>query len=175
MIRRAALIAAMALALAGCVDTQSSAPASRNDIRPGPHQVDGVDAMMMFKRICVEPSPTFADTRSIIATLPFQQHPATGTYYHRNLDLSVKLTPVAGGGVCSMVFASKDESSQLALMMSLAGASFNDSNRVGSEIFIDPDASRSSTNLAGGAQLVFHPLGRKAGKNYYKAAITTAN
>ena len=161
------LLAALAILVAGCMETQPTTAVSRGDVRPGTHQVDGIIASGLFGQICVETSPKFSRTRSVIAALPFMQHPETGTYYHQNLDLSVKLTNGANDSTCSMVFASKDSPMQLSIIMSVAAGS--------PSIGIDPSGHSSSTTLPNGAQMRFLSVGRTAGKNYYTAAINAAN
>ena len=169
MIRRVFLVIGLSIGLSGCVETQPPAQTSRSTVVPGTHPVDPDTAVSILSDICVDTLPRFAKAPAVLAKMPFQQHPQTGTYYHRSLDLSIKLHSDKGRKICSMVFASKDDPAQLALLIPIAAASPQNKQI---DVFVTPDMSQSTATLPRGAQLTFQPIGRDAGRNYYNATVT---
>ncbi len=165
-----------ALALSACTQTtqlpETPDPAARSQsVGPGPGLVQGAQASTMFKQICVDTLPRFAGAKKSIGALPFRKHPKTGTYFHTDLDLSIKIGKFAGSSQnrCSMVFASRDDPTQLALFMSLGVKSSAASGNV--PIGVDAKAGAAGMNLSGGAKFTFAPTGRSDGRNYYRAVI----
>ncbi|MGB5069289.1 MAG: hypothetical protein WBO29_18175 [Albidovulum sp.] len=156
-----------ALVLGGCVtpDPASQAPVSApaTDVGPGPAQADGTSAGVIFSSVCADTAPSFRQAPAILAKMPFRQHPTTGTYYHQNLDLSVKLMPKR----CSMVFSSRENPMQLGLGLAAFAAVDSGSNQMG----IDPDTGASATKGKGGTAFEFVPLGRANGRNMYRAVL----
>ncbi len=170
MIRSISLVIALSLGLIGCVETQPPAQTSPSAVVPGTHPVDSASAMSLISDICVDTLPRFANAPAVLAKMPFQQNPQTGTYYHRSLDLSIKLHTDKGRKICSMVFVSKDDPAQLALLIPIAASSQGGGNK----ILVGPDMSQSAVALAGGARLTFQPIGQNAGKKYYNITVTAA-
>lgn len=154
------------LALAACVSSDptpsANIPVGRSDLGPGAQEVDGLIAATMFRRVCVDTAPSFARARSEIAAMPFVQHPETGTYYHRNLNLSFKLLD-SGPKRCSIVFGSNESAGQLAIFMATSTGSQN--------IAIDPSTNTSTAQLPNGAQFGFEKTSRYQNTNYYNAFI----
>ncbi|MCX8508083.1 MAG: hypothetical protein ORN49_04255, partial [Rhodobacteraceae bacterium] len=117
----AGLIAAMALSACLSEKTNVTKPAldkmgeqvAQSDVGPGPDQANGINASMIFGDVCVATAPSFRKAPAVMAKMPFRQHPGTGTYYHQNLDLWIKLMPKR----CSMVFTSEDDPTELGMMM----------------------------------------------------------
>ncbi len=144
---RLTLLAAI-LSLAGCVATEGGAPAT-TEVGPGNSLVDAVTAGSMFAIVCAETAPSFANAPAELASLPFVRHPETGTYYHHNLNLSIKLMPKA----CSMVFASNEDASVIGLILAsgVSGQSGSKSN----EIAVNPDSGNASANGPGGTKMRF--------------------
>jgi hypothetical protein len=54
----------------------------------------------MFARVCLLTTPAFAGAPRVISEYPFTQSAQTGTYFHNQLDLSIKVTDER----CSLVF-----------------------------------------------------------------------
>ncbi len=102
------LPAVLALAL-----TLSPAGLAAQEVGPGPSSVPGTEAVQMFMRICAATLPVFRGAEQVIAGYPLRQHPDTGTYFHTDLDLSVKLHVLDGDAVCSLVFSSPDSEQAL--------------------------------------------------------------
>lgn len=108
MIRRVLLCA---LLLAGCdqpleqtADTPASQPVTRSATAgPGPQLVAPAQATALYSDLCLATAPTFDALPNLIEA-PFVQHSRTGTYYHPQLNLSVKLVDLSGDLYCSMVF-----------------------------------------------------------------------
>ena len=155
------------VSLAGCVtpdaSTVAATPAQSSQVGPGAEPVDGFFAVTIFKSVCSDTAPSFKKASAIMAKMPFRQHPVTGTYYHQNLDLSVKLMPKR----CSMVFSSKEKPTQLGLVLALEAGLDSGSN----EIWVDPDNGASVTKGKDGTTFEFAPLGRANGRNMYRAVL----
>lgn len=171
-VRFAGLIAAVTLS--ACVSSAPSPPSAeaaklaeqvaQSDIGPGPDQVEGIGASMIFGDVCVATAPSFRKAPAVMAQMPFRQHPGTGTYYHQNLDLSIKLMPKR----CSMVFTSKDDPGELGIMMAISPAT---SDQGSGSMDVNPDTGASATMTKSGAKIEFEPMGRKNGRNWYRAVI----
>ena len=97
--------------------------------------------------------------------MPFRQRFGTGTYYHQNLDLSIKLLPKR----CSMVFSSTDKPIQLGIVLSAATAIPRGDGPA--DIGLDPDNGRASAIGKGGTRLEFEPMGRIDGRLMYRAVL----
>lgn len=92
------------------VAQKAAQTAQEKGITIGEGEVDANTASLMFKSICVDPFPDFTRSKEAIANHPFNQNPESGTYYHNDLSLSVKLAEEPGKlKSCSMVFRSDDE------------------------------------------------------------------
>jgi hypothetical protein len=96
-----------ALGLAACDDLPTGAPGpgvqvSAGDVGPGPDAADPAVAGDLFARVCEASAPSFAEAPAILRGLPFAQRPATGTWYHRQLDLSIRINP-GNPESCSLV------------------------------------------------------------------------
>ena len=113
MMRRGIVIACFALA--GCVTPQGGVP-TRGEVGPGNARVDATFAALTFSDVCGKTAPSFAKAPAAMQSLPFAQHPETGTYYHKNFDLSIKLMPKR----CSMVFRSGNDTMMIGI--AVAGA-----------------------------------------------------
>ena len=112
---------AAALILAAC---PLPAAAQQAPVEPGPNAVDPLDAAVLFQQVCTASAPDFTGVPKVLSALPFQQHPETGTFYHRDLDLSFKVQDRDGEMQCSMVFGTEmlDSSDTLALTLAGSGA-----------------------------------------------------
>lgn len=142
--------------------------AATAEIVPGTGYVGTSIAMSLFQDACLETMPTFKFENTELAKSMFRQNPKTGTYYHQNLDLSVKVQKVGAGKACSMVFSSKEEPSQLAIGMSLLPATVSGSSNPTIDFTSD---NSTSVQLARGAKFTFVTTGRNNGRNYYRAAV----
>lgn len=158
-----ALIAAFALA--GCVP--ASAPdgakgaAGGVAVGPGPSVADGISASGIFGQVCGTTAPGFGAAPAQLTKMPFRQHPTTGTYYHQNLDLSVKLMPKR----CSMVFSSRDPAMELGIIMAAGiGGTSND-------LGIDPATGATYRRGPKGTSFEFEPLGTANGRPMYRAVL----
>ena len=85
------------LTLGACVGT----PPVSADAGPGTRSADPRTAAEVFTAACIRTLPDFAGTPFAIAQFPMTQNMETGTYFHNDLDLSVKLI----GDDCSIVFS----------------------------------------------------------------------
>ncbi len=112
------LLSAAVLVLAACVEQT----ASSGDVGPGPELADPVIASMMFSDVCVDTAPSFAGAPRVLQSLPFRQHPETGTYYHTNLNLSFKVFSDGGRRICSIVFATDEAPGPTTLILAATGA-----------------------------------------------------
>lgn len=144
MLRRGVLVACFALA--GCVAPQGVAPTS-GEVGPGSARVDAMDAAFIFSDVCVKTAPGFAKAPAAMQSMPFAQHPETGTYYHKNLDLSIKLMPKR----CSMVFRSGDDTMMVGIAMSGAVPA--------PEIALDPITDGTTAKGPKGTTLTVSPVG----------------
>jgi len=155
------------LALAACMNAEPSAPAAipvgSRDTGPGPDDADGLMSAMMFGRVCVDTAPSMARARQEIASLPFVQHPETGTYYHTNVNLSFKLG-TGGDRSCSMVFGTREEAGGLAILFAATTGA--------SSIELDPDRGSAAANLPNGGRFSFRPGTRHGGLTFYNAYIS---
>jgi hypothetical protein len=98
------------LALAACQATPSAqGDVASGPVEPGTDKISGVDAAIMFSQICLDTKAQPAKAKAVLAELPFRQHPQTGTYFHQNLNMSVKLMADGGKPVCSMVVATTSD------------------------------------------------------------------
>lgn len=88
----------------------------------GTENVESVSGSIMFGQICADTYPDFDKARQALAAMPFKQNPNTGTYYHQNVDMSVKLIDNGADHICSMVFGSKDDPDGLAIIFAAASA-----------------------------------------------------
>lgn len=149
-IARFLVLGSLAAVLAGCVQpTSAVAPAVDSGVGPGSASVDEMDASMIFSKVCGDTAPSFRKAPSVMKGMAFRQRPETGTYYHQNLDLSIKLFPKR----CSMVFGSKSDPLQLGLMLAAAAGVNSGSN----EVSVDPDSGASATKGPKGTSFRFEP------------------
>jgi hypothetical protein len=153
----------VAALLSACVPTASTT--SSASIGPGDEPVDALFAGIMFGDVCVDTLPDFAGAPAALEG--YRQNTATGTYYHPNLDLSVKLTP-DNGGTCSMVFSSRADAVEIAISVLAAAGADGPENALG----LDPITGAGSTVAKGGAVVQFLPAGRNGGRQYYRAFVT---
>lgn len=163
-VRAAFLIGLAALSMSACVPSTENAASTgqtTGPVEPGAEQADGLLAMAMFSDICIKTSPSFRGAPAALAKLPFRQHPETGTYYHRNVDLSVKLMPKR----CSMVFTSKDDPGQLGM---IAGTTTAMADQDTGSMGLDPDTGAASTIARNGTLIEFTPTGRQHGRSWYR-------
>lgn len=152
-----------AVALAGCV---ASAPAENGGVSsrdsgvgPGSDPVDEVSAGMIFSSVCGDTAPSFRKAPAAMAKMPFRQRPETGTYYHQNLDLSVKLMPKR----CSMVFGSRADAGQLAILLTAASKS--------TEVVIDPNTNAARGKGPKGTRVEFDPMNMRDLSPMYRAVL----
>ncbi len=141
--------------------------AVRAEVGPGPASVDGATGADLFTEICLDTLPEFRKAAAVVQALPFRQHPDTGTWYHRDLDLSVKLFTDGGHTYCSMVFSSRDAAGELAMFFGFTAALASDNPQLG----VDPDADTAMVQLPRGAVFEFTPGASAGGKQYYRARI----
>lgn len=153
------------LAVGACTPTVDS-PAvngavATGPVGPGSEQADGLSAMALFSDVCIKTSPSFRGAPAALKKLPFRQHPDTGTYYHQNLDLSIKLMPKR----CSMVFTSRDNANSLGI---IAGTTAAMADQDTGEMALDPTSGAASTVAKNGTKVEFAPMGRDHGRNWYR-------
>jgi hypothetical protein len=162
-------------ALTACEEATSSSDnvgqSQTAEIGPGDEPAEGVLASTLFSDVCVKTAPSFKSAPQVLQALPFQQHPETGTYYHQDLNFSVKLHEINDTRTCSMVFASPDEKDQLALLFSLSVAA----NTGKPNVSVDPNTATSSTDGPGGTKFTFFPAGKAGGLQYFRAALTASD
>jgi hypothetical protein len=139
------------LALAACVPAATTtAPATISDspnAGPGITPVTTDLAAETFRAACVATKPSFSTAPAVLRSRGFAQNTRTTTFYNPTYNLSVKLIPESGGGVCSMVFGSKDSPAVLA----------------------------ANLTAAGGPGTAFQPSGASQGQTYYRVAIEAGN
>lgn len=108
---RLVYVCAMVMGFAAC-DAPVSAPAEgmaatkppvASNAGPGPKDVTTTEGARIFRAVCLDTHPSFKMAPAVLATMPFVQNGATKTYYHQELDLSIKLQ----GNQCSFVMAGK--------------------------------------------------------------------
>ncbi|MGB3148802.1 MAG: hypothetical protein WBA91_13750 [Paracoccaceae bacterium] len=137
-------------------------------VKPGPNAVEALDALMIFDRVCVETHPSLARAEKAVRAMPFQQNPASGTYYHRTLDLSIKLVK-ENKGACSMVFVST-EKERLGITL-LFAAAVSTTGSVG----VDVEADAATSTGPGNSEFVIFPVGKKGNRTYFHAVLSPAN
>ena len=152
--------------LSGCVENTSNMAEKSGPVAVGPGSlnVDLVTAVSMFKKVCVKNAPHFANSPKVLASLPFQQSPSTGTYFHKELNMSFKVRGAKGSKVCSMVFVSKVPATQLAI-------SFGASTSADGNIGVDPDGGASKAKGPSGTTMTFKSQGSAKGRASYFAAF----
>lgn len=106
-----------ALAMALCAGM-----AAAQEVGPGPDPAPPAEAARIFAGVCAATLPDFRAAPAAIAALPLRQNPQTGTWYHRQLDLSVKLHRLNGENVCSVVFSSSGQQAAVSREMGAATA-----------------------------------------------------
>ena len=164
------LLLAVPMALAACEDVPSSTGGSAGAVGPGPHQVDGTVASIMFSQICAQTYPNIEAARAEIVKLPFTQHPQTGTYYHRALDLSFKLTKSSDRQSCSMVFATTNRyQGALGILVSagVGSAGIATENKIG----LDPATGATVMKLKQNGTFAFRATSSTGSRVYYNAII----
>jgi len=119
-------------------------------------------ATSILQRVCIDTAPSFKKAPAVMAKMPFRQHPVTGTYYHQNLDLSIKLMSKR----CSMVFTSKDDPMEVGIAISVAGGG-QSSGTVG----LDPNTGGTVTKTKTGLTIELDPMGRQNGRSWYHAVV----
>ncbi len=135
---------AFALGMAGCDAPQGSSasasavagkvPVSRS-AGPGAGDVSVAEGSALLQRVCVETLPDFRSAPARLAQLPFVQNAVTKTYFHRQLNLSFKISP----GRCSMVMAGRDLGPQSAaqIVQSTAGKAVSSRpSQIGGQTFL---------------------------------------
>ena len=164
------LIALVSLAaLSGCMqNVPQETSASTAEVVPGKSYVDLTTAGILFNNICLDTMPSFKVEQVAQLNTMFRQHPETGTYYHKYLDLSVKVQKHGNGKACSMVFSSRKDPMELAIGMSAFPAIH--SGKSNPTVMVGQDGS-ASVQLARGAEFTFIATGRNGGRNYYRAAL----
>ncbi|MGB3178944.1 MAG: hypothetical protein WBH14_13470 [Albidovulum sp.] len=164
--------------LSACVAEKPSAPqvagnsgvgalitsARSGQVVPGPDPVDMATAANMFDSVCKETQPSLARAEKVVRSLPFTQDPKTGTYFHKKLDLSVKLVR-DNGGACSMVFGSKEEPMVLALALAMSVSS-------NGEIGVDAANGASATKGPGNSEFTFLTVNRMRNRTYFHAVLS---
>lgn len=151
--------------LSACVEpTTTAAPNTAAFSGPGSTLVTVADATTMFNSVCVQTAPSFTKAASVLASMPFQQNPATGTYFHKNLNLSVKL---ANGG-CSMVFVSEEATPTLGLALAMQVSAANGQNSA--DIGMDASTGGTMTQGPAGTTFTFRPS-QNGAVNFYQALL----
>ncbi len=157
-----------ALLVAGCVPSETVAPQVAagetpvEPVGPGTEQADAITATKILQKVCVDTAPSFKKAPAVMAKMPFRQHPVTGTFYHQNLDLSIKLMSKR----CSMVFTSKDDPIVLSIAISAAGG-----KQSSGSIDLDPSNGSSMTKTKTGLTIELDAMGRDNGRNWYRAVV----
>lgn len=90
------------LALAACAEVVDPTPVSQN-ASPGASLMSPYDAGVIFADVCLTRGPKFEQAAEGIEGFDFTQNAQTGTYYHKTVNLSVKVRK----SECSMVYATK--------------------------------------------------------------------
>lgn len=121
-----------ALSLSACVETTGQTqvasiegpvaavitrPPQGEAVRPGSRPVSLDQAVQLFQQVCVANPGNLKAAEAVVRGLPFRQA-STGTWFHQNLDLSIKLIPERRA--CSMVFGSRENPLQLSLALAVA-------------------------------------------------------
>lgn len=152
--------------LTACVEpTTTAAPSSATFTGPGSDQVSMTEALAIYDTVCIKNAPGFAGSKTPLGAMPFQQNPATGTYFHKTLDLSVKLE----GNACSMVFASPEPAGMLGIAFATqVGAGSGNTNL---DIGMDPTSGMTMTQGPSGTSFSFRPAIQNAGRSYYQALL----
>ncbi len=109
---------AVFLALVGLTACQTTAGSGQSEVLPGATDVDPVVALDMYRRICTDTAPSFSGAADVLSTLPFKQHPTTGTYFHQSINMSFKIVVTPTLDQCSMVIGSRKFNAITATMMS---------------------------------------------------------
>ncbi|WP_420857489.1 hypothetical protein [Marivivens marinus] len=177
MIARLGIPALVALAaLGGCVEPGANPPAqpvsaasAAGPVVPGETPADAIFAAALFGQICAENAPTFRNAGATLGGLPFRQHPQTGTYYHSNVNLSVKIFPPSSGTTaCSMVFVSRDDAMTIGLAIA---AQVSDDGQIG----VNPDTGATMAQGPGGTVLIVEPTIRQGRDQFYRAVLRAGN
>ena len=152
--------------LSACTDMQS--PTS--PVGPGPYAADHIIASQMFTEVCAKTYPSLSAAREAIDRLPFDQNSGTGTYYHRKIDLSFKLTQTPNMQVCSMVMGTN---SKEALVVEITfGAAVGSSGITGdAPMSIDPDTGSVRMAVKDKGDFSVRLANTNRGRAYYNAAI----
>jgi hypothetical protein len=105
-------------------------------------------AALLFRDICVQTLPGFKKAASALKKAKFNRNTKTGTYYHPDYNLSVKITKYKGSPQCSLVMIGTSEPEQTSYMFAAA-------------VFADvPEAERDQTEVnvpKPGQMAVHHP------------------
>lgn len=180
-LRLLSVFAMAAFTLAGCMESQQqnspiattgsgdeqvvavlTDPASEA-VLPGSKAADWDEALGIFESVCVKTYPNMTAAKAAVSKLPFAVNPQTGTYYHKNLDLSIKLfegRPKA----CSLVFGSRQDFLEVAIpFAAITGSGAN------IEIFETPRSA--VTTGPNNSTFVIQPFGNDPKRNYYNAVL----
>jgi len=111
------------VALAACQITTGET--SVGLVEPGDKSPDTISAGSLYKQICTDTAPSFRGAVSELESLPFVQHPETGTYYHQNLNLSIKLIETDSFRQCSMLIGVRNFKSSEALLLAVYASGEN--------------------------------------------------
>lgn len=156
----------LAVAVTGCAapatqDATDGAAAFETSREP----VSAQEALNNFA-VCINSAPTFADAAGQLSDMTFTQHPQTGTWYHDDLNLSIKLM----SDRCSMVFSSPEEPAELGLILAVGSAMTNEDEKA--SVDLNPDTGAAGSMARGGAEFTFVPTGFIGEKPYFRAVIT---
>lgn len=164
-----------ALALSACVETAGqtqvasiegpvvaviTAKPDDENVAPGPKAVGLVEAVGLFDRVCASHYPDLKASEAEIRKLPFRQA-TTGTWFHQQLDLSIKLIP--DRRACSMVFGSREDPLQLGLAIGVTASS---TQKVGIST-----AGQVTTQGPKGSTFEFGPTSRTSNRTYFHAVL----
>ncbi len=162
--------------LAGCTNTTGTAipvsvegpvaavivPSDKSSVGPGPAVVDGAMAAELFADICGSTYPNLKAATAKLAKGPYRQQPQTGTWYHRDLDLSFKIIPEQRA--CSQVFGTQDDAGPLGLLYAVSVSSTD-------KVAIDPASNATMTSGPHGSVFEFAVTGKVRGRSYIHAVL----
>jgi hypothetical protein len=161
------------LMVSGCEPTTLGGMPSAGPVRPGIAPVSIQNAISMFGSICVKTAPNFHNAAVLMKPPSFVQNSATSTYFHQNLNLSIKLIPGPGGGSCSMEFVSYAKPIELGLALTLISTQGDSKGQA--VIGVNPMMGAIVTKARGGTVMTFIPTGRMNGQGHYLATLAVVN
>ncbi|MBL4812350.1 MAG: hypothetical protein JKX69_08360 [Rhodobacteraceae bacterium] len=102
-------VVGLALALAGC----SNVPPQSEGVRAAPAPASAATAARLFQQICIDNRADLSRSLPQLNAPPFVLNTFEAIYYNQSVNLSFKITPLAGtpGGICSMIWGNDQSDS----------------------------------------------------------------